>query len=106
MLLLVLQRWRRYDTRGSWRSAGLEMSREGSQLVGYRHAQWGEYSKYDVVCVIYMDMSCEYVYGIVARYGADVTCVRSVVLARHVELLTDLSCGSSSLGQRSARIFL
>ena len=53
-----------------------------------------------------MDMSCEYVYGIVARYGADVTCVRSVVLARHVELLTDLSCGSSSLGQHSARIFL
>ena len=82
------------------------MSREGSQLVGYRHAQWGEYSKYDVVCVIYMDMSCEYVYGIVARYGADVTCVRSVVLARHLELLTDLSCGSSSLGQHSARIFL
>ena len=39
MLLLVPQRWRRYDTRGSWRSAGLGMSREGSQLVGYRRSQ-------------------------------------------------------------------
>ena len=36
-----------------------------------------------------MDMSCEYAYGIVARYGADVTCVRWVVLAKHSELLTD-----------------
>ena len=30
MLLLVLQRWRAYYTRGSWRTAGLGMSREGS----------------------------------------------------------------------------
>ena len=43
------------------------------------------------MCNIYMDMSCEYAYGIVARYGADVTCVRSVVLAKHSELLTDCS---------------
>ena len=63
-----------------------------------------------------MDMSCEYVYGIVARYGADVTCVRSVVLARHVELLTEsvlriflsrpTQCADLPLGAvRSVRIF-